>query len=166
MICAALLVGLSACDSRANESDAEADRNSLIVLGALLQGDYDVRAACLGATQGGLDCAGDTGLPASAAAAAYAQVSQLVYNVSETPTGTTAAGLCDELIAQSQLLSQATAETRRCFFACEAGFWNAARSAAPNSCNAGNYANLPAQLAVDIATCSANCIAATPRFYY
>lgn len=156
---------VAACDSRAGESDAEADRNTLIMLSALIQGSYDFRATCLRAAQAGIQCATDTGLPASTAATTYAGISQLVYNVNETPTGSTAAELCDELIARSPLLQRATAEARHCFFQCEGDFWSGAR-ATPNRCNALEYSALPAELIAGAASCSASCLSETPRFYY
>ncbi len=158
-----LTLTLSACDSRANESDAEADRNTLIVLGAILQGDYNVRAACLRATQAGLSCAEGTGLPAATAADTYSAISQLVYGSVTLPASITSDSLCDTLIASSTALARATAEARTCLFQCEADYWNADPT---NQCTALDYTNTASGFPAGVAGCFASCLQSTPRFYY
>ena len=154
-----------ACDSRAGESDAEADRNSLIVLSSLLRDATNVEQACARSVGAGFACAEETGLGAALARESYAGVLQLLLSLNATPTSDSATSVCSAAYASS-LLARASATSRVCWFQCEANFWNTALAADNGPCGPTEYANLVSRGPGEILACFNSCLSDQARFYY
>ncbi|MCR9143674.1 MAG: hypothetical protein NXI24_15610 [bacterium] len=161
----ALLMNTTACDSRAGESDAESDRNSLIVLSSLIAGQADFEAACRRSVAAGFACAENTGIGVSLARASYAGFLELSLGLAAAPTTASEGETCSDLYA-SPILTRATGATRVCYFNCEANFWNTALAANPTACNAIDYATLATRAPAEITGCFDACVRDTARFYY
>ncbi|MEQ9367166.1 MAG: hypothetical protein RIF32_23235 [Leptospirales bacterium] len=165
LCCALFFSTAAACDSRSSESDAEDDRNQLIVLSSLLTNATNFEAACQRSVASGFACAENTGLGQTLARESYGRVMQLVLELPAAPDSSSAEKLCDDLYI-SPALVRATGATRVCWFQCETNFWNAALAANPGVCGALDYANLAARAPGEIFACFNSCVSATTRFYY